>query len=80
MIMLDKSNSSVVWHCDNCGDDLPVGYKAYRLPDGTVLCDAICVEDYAFMHNDDSTKEDSDVLAEIWDNVGTFVITKEDEI
>ena len=54
--------------------------KVYRLPDGTVLCDAICVEDYAFMHNDDSTKEDSDVLTEIWDNVETFIIPKEDTI
>ena len=72
--MLDKSNNNVIWQCDNCGDIMPAGHKAYRLPDGTVLCDAICVEDYAFMHNDDSTREDSDVLAEVWNAVETFII------
>ncbi len=72
--MLDKSNNNVIWQCDNCGDIMPAGYKAYHLPDGTVLCDAIGVEGYAFMHNDDSTREDSDVLAEVWNAVETFII------
>lgn len=78
--MLEGLGDNMIWRCANCGDVIPGGMKVYRLPDGTVLCDAICVEDYAFMHNDDSTKEDSDVLAEIWDNVETFVISREDEI
>lgn len=78
--MLDGLGDSVTWYCDNCDDIMPVGHEAYRMPDGTILCSEVCVDDYAFMHNDDSTKADSDVLAETWDRVETFVIPREDEI
>lgn len=77
--MLDGLGDSVTWYCDNCDDIMPAGHEAYRMPDGTILCSDVCVDDYAFMHNDD-TKEDSDVLADTWDMVETFVIPREDEI
>lgn len=80
MIMLDKSNNSVTWYCDNCDDIIPAGHEAYRMPDGIILCSEFCVDDYAFMHNDNSTKADSDVLAGTWDNVKIFVIPKEGEV
>ena len=34
----------MIWQCANCGDVIPGGMKVYRLPDGTVLCDAIHVK------------------------------------
>lgn len=80
MIMLSKSNNTVTWHCDNCDDVIPVGSEAYRMPDGTVLCSEVCVDDYAFIHADDVTKADSDVLAETWDKVETFVIPREADV
>lgn len=78
--MLDGLGDSVTWYCDNCDDIMPVGHEAHRMPDGTILCSEVCVDDYAFMHADDITKADSDILAETWDKVETFVIPCEDEI
>lgn len=78
--MIDGLGDNVTWYCDNCDNIIPVGTEAYRMPDGTILCSEICVDDYAFMHNDDNTKADSDVLADTWDKVKTFVVPKESEI
>lgn len=45
--MLDGLGDSVTWYCDNCDDIMPVGHEAYRMPDGTILCSEVCVDDYA---------------------------------
>lgn len=78
--MLEGLGDNMIWQCANCGDVMPVGHEAYRMPDGTILCSEVCVDDYAFIHNDDTTKADSDILAATWDKVETFVIPREDEI
>lgn len=77
--MLDGLGDSVTWYCDNCDNIIPVGTKAYRLPNGTILCSDACVDDYAFT-NDKTNRADSDILADVWNTAEEFVIPEEDEI